>query len=109
MICSRRPGIGRGYVEKIAQGVEKHRGCDVRTIRIGGKVYPYGRYIQEKLDEVLEVDESVIAKRLYDYQSEQFGDYGECKNVIVEHEDRNKTKFRQQEKRFRIYKQRREL
>lgn len=65
-LMSRRPGIGFGVVKRIVEAYTEGQGKVVRnnydkvlarTVRLGSKEYPLGRYLREKVYDALSVGE----------------------------------------------------
>jgi hypothetical protein len=64
-IMSRRPGLGHGAVTRIAKAMSSYpseQSFDVREVRIGGKKYPLGRLLREKVQAACGLDVQTKAR-----------------------------------------------
>lgn len=68
---SKRPGIGHGAVKRIAGAYQtrvgrdtlKNQGWFSGVMRAGGKIYPLGRYLKDKIQDELKLDK--VSKKAY--------------------------------------------
>lgn len=116
MSCSRKPGIGTGGAieasKKIREGYNNYniKRRRIKEFRYGrSKALPLGRHLQGIMDDALEIDESVIENDLWRYQEEQFEKLEKDKPFIDSITDASKQKRLVQEKRQKIFRQRKSL
>lgn len=81
-----------------------------RTIKIGGKERPLGRYLTDKMCELLDTNPWMYIQELIDYQDELFNKHNVCsygyrRRLIDEHEQARKN----QKARHKIWNQKRSL
>lgn len=95
---SKRPGIGYGAVEKIVQAYKtkdgraayKDEGWFGGVVRIGGKMYPLGRYLKDKIQEKLKLDK--VSKKAY-IRSQMYKMYArKSSQTTTEYEIQRKAK-----------------
>ena len=106
-ISSRKGGgIGIGTIKQIAEEMKKRKlGIrDFQNVRIGGKEYPIGKYLTEKLIDLVGHDEDHRASLLFDYQKEMLDQYevGDIyKEKVIEYKEQERISQYRRNKRFR--------
>lgn len=107
-------GMGAAAADQIAANMKESEHYDeekekiIRTINIGKKEFPIGRYLTERIAKKMGFDNDKFNAELWDYQQEIFNEYldkgGDYYLNLV---DSGKQKRLNQEKRQKIYKQKR--
>lgn len=112
MTSSRRPGIGRGFVTKMAEILKKQQGFEYRPInriKYGKKELALGRYLTDGLNDDLGITEGERNLETWKYQDELFEKVRTDPSSDVYYDKLQKISVgarRQQEKRSRIFRQR---
>lgn len=107
MTCSRKPGIGAGFVKGVKN--EFSAGKLINEVRIDGKKMPVGRYLKTKLGEECDVDEYEFDKQFYDYSFKEMEGIDESKVYYDEILKKSAQKRLNQEKKYKIFKKGRTL
>jgi hypothetical protein len=100
-------GIGYLQIKKIGEQLKKLPFSEERIIeslKIGGKSYPLGRYLNRKLAEILNVKPKLLEQKLYNYQEEIFekhiNEYDYYESIV----DEEKQEALIEKKRFKLFK-----
>lgn len=113
MRCSKNGGIGLPYIQELAYHLLKsgfYKGEYIQEINIGRKRFPLGRYLSEKLAEMLDTDKNMIANKFRDYQDKTISDHMDDQNCYVLNIlDESLPKRNSQIARFNIFKTKRTL
>lgn len=114
---SRKPGIGYPGLEKIAKTLKNNKYFPkdkiLKELTIGKKVYPLGRYMMNKLMDLLGQDHAKKGLMFWDYQKELFAKHGHMLDTpggfIADMYFSDEQKRLSQEKKFKIYSKKRTI
>lgn len=111
---SRRPGIGLPAIFEIAKNIRKNKSYEnggvIREFKYGKKTLPLGGYLTHKLAHLLGVPDYQFQTDFWEYQQEIFNKHESLSdNFYFSIVDEFENERIIQEKKFKIYKQKRDL
>lgn len=110
---SRNPGIGALGIDKVADKLHKNKfyhGQRPKELQYGRKTLPLGRYLQNRLDQGLEIPEETREDDLLEYQLKIHKEHlKEDKNLFDSIVDSGITKRLSMEKKAKIFRQKRRI